>query len=261
MRFFLQLKDSVTKPKFYSTIYNQSFTKTFKYLVLFLLITFIINGAIFSYGFLTGVDKFIVSVRTNMPDFVLANGKLQVEGPQPYILEDDNFRFIIDTTGQTTEASLNNKPTDYILLTENQMVTKQGIRSQAVMFSDIPFEINKDMLLQKLPYIKFVLIIFGIFAFIFGLIGRLFWPLVLSLGALIIDASLNTKLKYSQLYNISVYALTLPIFIELLKNYIIPRFPFFFLLYLGVGLVYVYLALKGIKGNESTEPVNTELNT
>jgi hypothetical protein len=258
MGFFVQLKESVVRPKFYANIYNQGFGKTFKYLFLLFLITFIIGGMFFSFSFLTGVDKVIAEVQTKAPDFVLADGKLQVSGQQPLVYDEGNTKVVVDTTGKTTVESLSSNAGNYVLITEKEVVTQQGLRHQSYKFSDFPIEFNKDMLMEKLPYLKSILIIIGVFAFIFGLIGRLFWALVLSLGALVLDASLKTKLKYSKLYNICVYALTLPIIIELIKNNALANFPYFSIVYWGVGLIYVYLALKAIKQEEHTDPTDSK---
>jgi len=259
LKFFRQLKESITSPEFYKTIYDQSLGKTFKYLLLFFLVTYIIGGSIFSVHFFSGVNTFIAEVQSKMPEFVLANGRLEVKGEQPVVFEDNNTTIVIDTTGKTTEESLSQKTSDYILVTKEQVFSKQGVRQQSYRFSDFPVDFNKDMLMEKLPYLKSAVILIGVFAFIFGLFGRVFWALILSLGALVLNASMKTKLKYAQLFTVSVYALTLPIVLEFIKDQVDLTISLFSVVYWGLGLVYVYLALKAIKQTQYIEPIDPEL--
>ncbi len=255
MNFFRQVKDSITDPKFYTTIYNQGFGKTFKYLFLLFLLTFIINGASFSAGFLGGIDRFAAEVQAKVPDFKLANGQLTVSGQQPIMLQNEDTTVIIDTTGKTSRESLAQKPGDFMLITKDQIVTRQGIKTQEISFAQVPLSLDKSQMANLIPYFKLFLVIVGIFALVFGIIGTLLWTLILAVGALVISASVKTDLKFSQLYNISAYALTLPVILELVKQYV-PEIPFFSLIFWGIGLLYVYQALKVIKNEQPLNPVD-----
>lgn len=58
---------------------------------------------------------------------------------------------------------------------------------------------------------------------------------------------------FNQVINISAYALTLSILLDIIRDVTYP-IPFFTLIYWAVAMVYLYLAMKAIKQEENMNP-------
>jgi len=114
------------------------------------------------------------------------------------------------------------------------------------------FKMSKADAVNWAPYLKWgtpIIIFFGLSYFI---LGKLLNALLLSLIGLALCRVKKVALSYSGVFNIMVYVLTLPTIIQVLKGYILPRFPYFGLLYYIIIGIYLWKAVKATK--EEAEP-------
>lgn len=202
-----------------------------------------------------GIDNFIKTELSKIPEFSLKDGNLKIDGEMPIridVSENPNNRsiLIIDTTGATFESELENYSSG-ILITKDYMIVKENPYKPitTLKLKDIPFSIQKSDLANYLGYIKYFVIIYAFFGFIFFIIKFIFMTLII---ALICKLALNDEkygFKYGTLFKISIYASTLPLLIKtiLTSNTISSIFSSFLLtngIYFGVAIFIVITSGK-----------------
>ncbi len=265
MNFFTQMRESVIDFRFYKTIKDNRFSRSFIYLLLLFLIIYAISGTRAFIATRIMVDELAVSMSTNVPDFRLENGEFSFDGEMPYYLSSSTEEaYVIDTTGKVDKSVLKDVGSG-MLITKDMLYVK---RSEAEMrefslseFKD--FALTKAKIVEFLPKLTWIAGIFIAFGFIFVLGWKLLNAVILALLGLIINASLKGGLKYNNLLNISIYALTLPMLLKLAVDLYGYPIPWFGLIYWGISLLYVAMAAKSCideplapeAGNEPPSPL------
>jgi len=260
VNFFYQVKESVIDFKFYNRIKDNPFAKSFLYLLLLMLIIYSML-TVKNYLLVKNVlEQAAFGLSETMPEFQLKDGKFSFEGEMPYYMSSStNEVFIIDTTGAVDEKALQGAMTG-ILITEDRAYIKNNMQQQTLNFSEMKdTEFSKQDLIDRLPSLSWMVLIFMLLWFVFALGGHLLYAAFLALIGLVISSGYNTDLKYKHLMNFSIYALTLPMFIDLAVD--IASLPFmlgfggnmagglmrqflYFILYTGIAIIYLFLAIK-----------------
>jgi hypothetical protein len=245
MGFFSQAKASFTDFESYRVIAFQRTGKTIKYLFLLFTLIFIIGGIKFSYDFNANLGDTTASIKDKTPEFSLANGELTVQGQQPMIFTGDNeVALIIDTTGKTDETELD-KYSEGAFIAKDRVVTKQNLQTRTIKFADLAnVSFDKQKLISYLPLFKWVLPIIGVVAYIFGITWVVITTIFLALIGLIVNSSVKAKLEFGNIWNIGVYAFTLPWLLELLVNLSGLAIPLFWFVKWGLAVFFLY---KGIE--------------
>jgi hypothetical protein len=259
VNFFNQVKESVIDFKFYKHIKDNRFGKSFLYLFLLLLII---------YSMLTVRNYLLVKsmmeqaasgLKESIPEFQLENGKFSFEGEMPfYISSSTNAIFVIDTTGTLDETSLQGTTTG-VLITEDAVHLKNNMQQQTLNFADMKdTKFNKSDLIELLPGLSRWVLVFMLVSFVFVVAGQLIFAVILALIGLIISSSLKVDLKYRHVLNFSIYALTLPMLLDLaidIAGLPIPQI-LFFMIYTAVAALYLLFAIKayGASLNNPEEP-------
>ena len=247
MNFFNQVKESVIDFKFYKHIKDNRFGKSFLYLFILLLIIYSML-TVRNYLLLKSVMEQAASgLKESIPEFQLENGKFSFEGEMPfYISSNENAVFVIDTTGALDEKSLEGTTTG-ILITEDAVHVKSNAQQQTVNFSEMKdAKFDKTDLIELLPRVTGWALIIMVGMFVFVVAGQLLFALFLALIGLVISSSLNVDLKYKHVLNFSIYALTLPMLLDLavdISGLQIPQF-IFFMMYTAVAALYLLFAIK-----------------
>ncbi len=264
-------------PKFYKEIVNQSFGRSFKYLILFLLLVSLLIGWKFSLTLKKGMGEAEQWINENLPGKIqeylpeqieIKNGQLSTTAKQPFMrsFAEGEGVFIIDTTGKV--SSLDDYENGF-LLTKTKMILK-NIKPDGTVeikerdFADIDSltirrgdEARGEIIEFISPQKSFVLtydlldrwarniwrIAFlpaFVFLFIYFLIAKLIQLFLFIPVSLITNRVVNAKLEYKNLLNIGVYALTPPTFLAtlfLLFNVAIPEFGLIYILIYSAFLV------------------------
>lgn len=255
MNFFIQMRESVIDFKFYKSIKNNKFSRSFVYLLLLFLIIYFINGTRTFIATRIGVDELAAGMSTNIPEFRLENGEFSFEGEMPYYISSSSDEaFVIDTTGQVSESILKDVSSG-MLITKNMIYVKRSdIETREFSLTELKgITLTKSKVLEFLPKLSWIVLIFIAFGFIFVLGWKLLNALILALLGLVVNAVLKGRLKYNNLLNISIYALTLPMLIQLAVNLYGYPFPRFWVIYWGLSILYVAMAVKSCK-DEPVEP-------
>lgn len=255
MNFFIQMRESVIDFKFYRRIKDNKFSKSFIYLLLLFLIIYSINGTKAFILTRMVMDELAVDLSVNVPEFKLENGEFIFEGNMPYYISSStNEAFIIDTTGQVTESALKDVGVGMLITKDKVYIKRSEIETRSFSLTELKgIILTKADILDFLPKLSWIVFIFIVFGFIFVLSWKLLNAVILALLGLAANSILKSKLKFNNLLNISIYALTLPMLIQLAINLYGYPLPNFWLIYWGISLLYVVLAVKNCR-DEENEP-------
>jgi hypothetical protein len=260
VNFFYQVRESVIDFKFYKLIKDNRFAKSFLYLLLLMLIIYSML-TVRNYLLVKNImEQTAFELSESLPEFALKDGKFSFEGEMPYYISSStNEVFIIDTTGAVDEKVLQDAMTG-ILITEDDIFMKNNTQQQRLSFSEMKSsEFTKADLIERLPSISWGVLIFMLLWFVFALCGHLIYALFLALIGLVMSANLNAGLKYKHVLNFSIYALTLPMLIDLAMDMAtlplligigggigaaLTRQLLYFTIYTGIGTGYLYFAIK-----------------
>jgi len=210
-------------------------------------------------GYFSGnrlIDGFISNFDKSVPDFTFENGKLDVKGNMPIKIGEGGYTIIIDTSGKTDETILDEYDT-VILLTGDKMIQKTYANKQVTDFSIFSgLKINKGSVKAVLPLVKVFMAIGFIFGIIFLVCGRFLSALVVSLAGLIMNSVMNTNLPYRDIFKLSSYSLTLPLFVGLILDLASLNIPYIrpvtLFIFYALAVVYIWGAFKIIKRDKDT---------
>lgn len=256
--FFTDLQESIAEFASYKRLAAKKGSEVFKYIFLLLTILFAIKLVVAYFPFQRGLETFQSEAATHIPDFQITEGELSVSGEQPYRFEEQAYSIIIDTTG-STDASELEKIHEGLFIDKTTMHIKQNGRMQVVQFSDLGISsLSKADLIRWTGKLSGIYFLFALPWYIGFIIRILFAILILTLIALIISNSQKIYLDFQALWNISTYAMTLPLLLLAgvqILNSLLPMkigIPFFGILRWLIAIFYVWKALNYIK--EHPEP-------
>lgn len=252
--FFASISHSCIDFQFYKEVVNQPISKSLKYIFFFLFLT----AVIMSIGNIIRLNKFIDEGREwsikNVPVISIVNGKALVDVPQPYtVWKDEHVIFLIDTTGQNT--SIDTAFPIGFLLTQTKFIMKQDeLRTQQYELSQFPdFTINQQSIIRWSKIIQTAIwFILPIGTYFYLLIAKWFQIMLFSMFTLSLNNSLRTNLKYPQVLKIGIYALTAPIILDIIYSLVGRPNPIFIWIYIAIYAVYLYLAVKQLKPQDTT---------
>lgn len=254
--FFSQLVESITKMETYYYFLKRTSGKAILYLFLLSLIFGTASSLRTVYDFSSGVTKFVSYLNSEVPDFTFDNGELHMNGPMPVVLgETDSNIFIIDTSGKTNESVLNSY-SDGILITKHELIQKEnyGVKKQSfAMMQGVRF--TKNSIIAFLPFFKFVNIFIIVFGIIFHFLGKLISALWLAIAGTIISGIVKYKLSFETQYKLGVYTLTLPIILKAILKILRVNVPYFWVIYYGIAVVYLWKAITMLKKDTDREEV------
>lgn len=261
MNFFVQMRESVIDFKFYRSIRDNKFSKSFVYLLLLFLIIYFINGTRIFIGTRILIDDMAVHLNENVPEFRLENGEFTFEGDMPYNFSSStNEFFVIDTTGQVTESALKDVGTGILITRDKIFVKRNEIETREFSLAELEgFKLTKSDMLEFMPKLSWIVLVFIVFGFIFALGWKLLNAVILALIGIAANAMLKGGLKFNNLLNISIYVLTLPMLVQLavdLYGYPIPKFGY---IYWAISILYLDLAIKSCRDQEKGFDSGNEL--
>jgi hypothetical protein len=183
------------------------------------------------------------------PEFIFANGKLAVNTPMPYLIyKTQDQIMIVDTSGKT-DASILNSYKKGILIGKNMVISKENeLETRSYDLSSLrEISFTKSSAIKYIPWLKWLNIFMIGFLFIYEIIGNLIAAVILGGLGLIVSKVIDYQIVFNDLYKIGIYALTLPIVLELARELTEVNIPVFKLVFYGIGIVYIVMALKILK--------------
>ncbi len=250
-----QFISSICKLKSYNYFFQQSLGRAFLYLFLASVILAGLGGIRFMVEFNTAIDEVIDTMKSDLPYFELRDGELTVDAEMPYIVsESADHIFIIDTTGQSDQSALNGYDIG-MLFTKDDMYQKQS-RFETRHYDLGAFAgltVTRSDVMLFMPMLKWMIAFIAFFGFIFYFCGKLLGALIVSIGGLIIESTASKKIGFGNLYKLSLYALTLPMFIKMVLTLMQVTVPLFFIIYYSIALFYLYKAVMTVRDNSEED--------
>lgn len=253
--FFSQLIGSITNFQMYRYFFKRTMGKAILYLLLLSLIFGTATILRSMYDFNTGISQVMRYFQLEIPDFTLENGELNVqeENMPIYFGDTDEGILIIDTTGKTNESVLDAYPNG-MLVTKYEFIQKHNNSIERQKFSVLrDFRVTKDSISGFLPLLRVINVFIVIFGLLFHFVGKLISAILVAAAGLVICEIVKYRLPYDVQYKLSIYALTLPIILKAVVKILRVDIPFFWVLYYGIAVFYLWKAITTIKENREIE--------
>ncbi len=245
MDIFRQVKASFTNFDAYREFAVQRSGTTFKYFILLFTLIFFIGSTRFVYDFSIENSRIADAMRDKIPEFRLDNGHLTVDGQQPVVIEGEkNTVLLIDTTGPVNETVLD-KYSEGVFISTDRVIIKQDIQTRIIPFAafgDVKF--SKQDLVNFLPKLKWLPVVFVFFGYWFKMAWVLMTTVILALAGLLVNRGLKNRLRFSNNWNIAVYALTLPWLLEMTVKLVYPAVPLFWPIKWGMAGYFFYKGME-----------------
>lgn len=235
--FLNSLLRSCTDFKFYKEIFGQPFGKTLRHLLLLAILVTLVLGIRYGIGLNKFSQKTLKWIEDNAPYIEITEGIVKADCEQPFLVEGEGFVMIIDTTGQTERIDSRYKAG--IMLTKNKLIVKHDeIRTQEFDLSKVKiFRLDKTTFSKWRKFFVFVLIpCMIIMQFFYFFIAKIIQGLITGLVVLIFKPGL----KYYNILNLCIYALTPVTMLALIVTLLSPRpIPLFWVIYVGMYISFV----------------------
>ena len=253
MNIFSSIPQSCINFGFYKEVVKQKIGKAILYLFLLLLIVALVMAISYGVKIQKMVNEGKELALKYVPEIKIINGQTEVSVPQPYtVWKDENFIVLIDTTGQYTSIDTAYKAG--ALLTRTKLIVKESeFQSRQYELSQFPpFTVNKTTI-EQWAKIAVVVIWIGlpIGLFIYLIVAKWFQIFLFSIFTMSLNNMMKTNLKYSQLLSIGIYALTAPIILDTIYAITGRPNPIFIWLYIGIYAIYLVMAIKSQKPQNS----------
>lgn len=266
--FFSRLKIAVTKIEEYGIFIQEKTSKAVKYFFLIVLILSACMAIVETYTIMKVVNKGYEYLANELPEFNYQDGSLEFSEFVDSYDSDFDIYMIADTSDDLTDEKVDEYKDKMksigVLFLKDRAIYKDGIMETEYKYSELSEEygidtLNKESLIEKVNSIGMVgiavtlcaIILFGLY--IIQIISVFMDWLMISIFAYVSAKICRTPINFKQSFNISIYALTLPIILSILYNTAYYLFDFyteyFRLVYLLVAYVYVVAVILIIKSD------------
>lgn len=271
--FYKKLRNAITKIETYPEMAAEGLNKAFHYIAkLICIVAIIISIAIMVQAYQL-LSSGVAYLENEAPEFSYQDGILTVESDTKIQIPEENSilgETIIDTN-VTEENAINQYVQEVsnngrgIVILNNRAILKNESLSGTItynyseMFTELKIEsFNKQDVITFLTTSKVIslyvaiFIVMFIYTFVMYLIAALFNSLLLSLFGHIVTMFLRMRLKPKALYNMSIYAITLSVLLEMIyivvNMFISFTISYFLVMYISVATIYLIAALFMLKG-------------
>lgn len=275
--FWKKLKLSILNLEEYQKLATQKITKTILYIAILMLIFAFFSTLSVTYVFHNTVQNVGKYIDENLSELNFKEGVLSIKAknnPEEAIIIDENSNFngkIIIDTASLTEEQVNSYINDIqkysngaIILKDKILIKTYDISMQTIILKDLSDEIHlvnlekSDIInfingksLYKVDAIFFVTIF--IVLYINNLALVLLDAVLYSLLGYLLGAFSRIKLKFSAVYNIAIYSLTLPILLNLIYTVVNTltgyTISYFSVMYSAITCIYIFTAILLIKSD------------
>ncbi len=267
--FFSRVQYAVFKVEKYGDFIEEKPSVAIKYMLTLILIISLILTIMMTISFTNLAKKAENFIKNYLVDFTFENNKLNFSDIQEAYDNDEDFYFIADTK-EISEEELNeykNRASDakisLILLSDKAILSTNNIFNEftySTLSSNMNLEsLNKEKLIDALNNNG----ILKLGASMFGVTGlSLYFTEIVSVGMNIIllfifgylmCKFISVPLNAGNVFNISVYSITLSIILEFVYNFVNYfvhfEIPYFDTLYLLIAYIYVISAIFIIKSD------------
>lgn len=248
-RFYRQFYLAVMDFDFYQEIIYQPLRSSLIYLLYLSAHVAIVLTALFAWVLYPGVTRFVDWAQQNLPSIQIQNGKLHVEAEQPLVKrykgESETWTIVFDTTGTYETGESLQEPS--VLMTEEKLLLQFQGMSSTYLFKDFgDGRLTPEDLPAFQKWFKWLLFPLGGYSFwlIWTFIAKALQALLLSPLGFAVSSVYGVRMAISNSFNIALYSLAPAIVIDLAVGLTGITISYFDWIYLGVAMIYVYLATQ-----------------
>lgn len=268
--FFKKVWYSIDKIEKYSELSAEGFGRAIRYLSILVIIISIISSIVTVYKTSLEIKDIAQYINNESPEFTYNDGSLQVDSQEVIINDSSDYGKLIIDTKTDSEEQINqyiNQVSDEenaIIILKNKLILKEtGIQGTTDynykdLFEEIGItEFNKQQLVDYVTssnmmslYLNLFLVLF-IYAFIIYFINTLFYIITISVVGYLATLILRLKIRYVAVFNMAVYAITLPTILNMLYilvnafyNYTISYFDVMYVLVASIYMIAAIFILK-----------------
>ena len=276
--FFKSFWYAITNFEKYKEFAFNNSLDVFKYVVILLLLFSIIITFSLVVPIINAFNNSMDYFKNEFPDLTYSEGKLTVDSEEPIYLEDKDLDAVVIVDTNVTEE----EKAKYIeeqkvhatsilifsdeLVVKNAALTSYSISEYTKLDDSLGVDtFNKQDILNNFTGDKAYKVYISIYLFLFVLIlltytVMLFIDIViLSILAFIISKIYKVSLRYSNCIKISVYALTLPLLLQLIYVYVNTftgfTIEYFAIMYDIISYIYVITAILIIKNDLAKQDI------
>lgn len=270
MKFFRKIIDAVKNFEKYEDFAIEGTFEAIKYIIKLILIFVFIISIVFTYKFYKSADNAISYFKESIPNLNFENNILQVESEEPIIIENEEeiiSIIIIDTNSEDNLSKFREKVNLYgngIIVLKDRLLLRSNLLTNEIeyKYSDIASNygiqsFDKQDANVYLTYINNFVTYIGVFCILF--IYMLFVytatifvdAVMLGVLAFILGRISGIKISFKPAFNIGIFALTLPIILNViyivintLTGFTISNFKW---MYTTISYIYVFIAILMIK--------------
>ncbi|MCI8268398.1 MAG: DUF1189 domain-containing protein [Lachnospiraceae bacterium] len=249
MNVFSELVHSVYDCKSYGTFLKDRKRKTFLFGFLLVAIYFLLTMIVPFVRFQMSTGGIVKIIDEMVPDFTIANGRLDVE-EQFEFAEGDTY-FFVDTKNEAMDEEMileNLRRYGTVLIADSEnLVVKSNGQVQSLQISDLDIDITKSEIITMFrPFVNIAIAAVLVIAFLFMEASFFFGVIFVALLGMVVASCMQAKLTFGELYKLGVYTRTTPLLIKAVFSFLPFGLPFFWIISLGISLGYLAGAIRSM---------------
>lgn len=245
----------------------------FKYLLKLILLFSIVVSIAFTYKFVNAVNNGMQYFKNEIPEISYTEGELSIESKNPIIIENSEeiLQYVAIDVNAEEQAQLDyfSKLKNYdnaIVFLKDKMYLKNNMLSEPMAYSYKKIanqygigNFNKAQLIDYIEKLDGTAIYAGAFItmvismFIIYFVSTLIDVIMLAVLGFIISRIVGIKIKFQPCFNMAVYALTLPVILNIIYIAINTctgfTIKYFQWMYSTISYIYMIIAILMIKAD------------
>ena len=269
--FFKKVWYSITKIEKYGEMATEGVGRALSYLSKLTIILAIALSVWITFETSNNIKQAMQYIQNDFPEFSYKDGSLHVESEEPITIENDtiNGKIIVDTNTDSEETvnqytnSINEYGGGIVILKDRVIIANTAMAGSISydykeIFDSLQIsEFTKDTVIQysnsgqmATVYISVFITLF-IYTYVWYLIKILWYAVVISIFGYLAAWILKIKMRYAPVFNMSIYASTLSVILNLI--YIVVNMfttftiQYFDVMYSAVAAIYLIAAIFIIK--------------
>jgi hypothetical protein len=187
------------------------------------------------------------------PDFTFTKKGFKVQGKLPVIYAEEGKSALVFDPSDRTGARILDKYEKGVYITDNAVIYKKSsIETREYSMEGLkefaPF--TKKDVEKVLSYYWVITAAIVFFYMLFYVAAKYFSAFLVALLGLIVKSIVKYEQSFDELFRLAIYALTVPIIIKTVAAAASFEIPWFFLIYYGIAVFYLYMGISALKAAE-----------
>ena len=263
--FFKKIKYSMFNFDEYQNFATEKTRKAIAYILKIVGILSLILAVITTYKMLNDIKEVI---RNDIPEFEIKDNELILYNESGTFNYENEYGYYIDIDANRTEPDEefdSNKYATYLIFLKDKFIMGQNDEKRIIEYKNLDLsDFTKENVISSISgqYTMLTIIVMFFSMFIIYFVQIMLDIFLLSIIGIIVNKIIRTKFKYKELFNISVYAVTLSVilyFIYLITN-ILTGFTisYFRIAYNTINYIYLITAMLTIRSEIIKQQIEVE---